>query len=389
MMLSLFRKIYKRIRNRPLFNIYGTNFPKKVLVSYITYPFREGASRRHSNYQESLVIAETFNEIGYKIDVFHQDYQKKIDYSKYDLVFGVGEPLEKSFYYSGNKRIIKIYYGLGRQIIVNNKASLKRVRDFYQKNKQLMLDSARIGEKAWQIQTTLSNAIITLGNEVTINSYKEFYDGKIYNLPVTFIKTMSYKDVVSKKNFSKAREHFLWMGGSGLLHKGLDLLIEFFSKQENADLHLHVCGPTFKETEFMNFYAEKIRRNKNIYVYGFIDVNSKKFEEILLKTAFIISPTCSEGQPSSVITGMGNGGLIPILTKESSINIGKEGILIDDLNLKSVAKAVKESQNITEFKLREMSLLSGEKTNRIHNINNFKKQLKKHLVEILGENDEK
>ena len=47
-----------------------------------------------------------------------------------------------------------------------------------------------------------------------------------------------------------------------------------------------------------------------------------KFEEILLSCSFAIFPSCSEGGCPSTLTVIGNGGLIPIITKETTIETG-------------------------------------------------------------------
>ena len=383
MIKSVIKKIYRYWRNRPVINFYKTDFSKKVLISYIPYPFRIKNSSSHTNYQESKVIADVFNDMGYRVDIYFQEDQRKIDYNAYDIIFGVGDPLEKSFYYQFKKQPLRIYYGLGRQIIVNNKASLVQIKNFYKKHQQLILNSARIGQKAWQIQTTLIDAIITLGNDVAKKSYQEFYDGSIYNLPVTYIKGFDYKKIVQEKDFDKAKKHYLWIGGAGLIHKGLNLLLDFFGSSENKDLHLHVCGPLKREKQFMDFYAGLIANHKNIHVYDFVDITSNQFKKILLKTAFVLSPTASEGQPSSIINAIANGALVPIMSKESAIDLDNDGILIKSLDESSIITAIKQSQKLSTKKIKEMSLKVAKRITLEHNIENYKKKMSNHLKQIM------
>lgn len=265
MLKNLLKPLYLKYRHRPIFNVYKRKFNKRVLISYISYPFRENHINRHSNYQESIAISEIFDGLGYVVDVFYQEDERLINYKKYDVIFGVGDPLENSFYCS-DKNLIRIYYGLGRNVFINNNASIKRLENFYERHSKLLIKSARIGKKLWQMQTLLSDAIITLGNSVTRKSYSDFYDGKIFNLPVTLIKSFSYSNIINKRNISESKKNFLWIGGSGAIHKGLDLLIDFFSSDENSNLNLHICGPIKREADFFNFYKEKLF-SKKTFIY--------------------------------------------------------------------------------------------------------------------------
>ena len=83
------------------------------------------------------------------------------------------------------------------------------------------------------------------------------------------------------------------------------LVLDYFSNR--SDLTLHVCGPIENEKEFVEIYKKELYFSDHIKTHGFIDLGSKKFEDILASCSFVIFPSCSEGGCPSVITAIGNG----------------------------------------------------------------------------------
>ncbi len=133
----------------------------------------------------------------------------------------------------------------------------------------------------------------------------------------------------------------LYFASYGLLHKGLDLAVEAF--REFPKWTLHVCGYTQRENEFM----KSLNLPKNVIVHGFIDIESSIFQELSENCGYVILPSSSEGIATSVLTAMGRGTMIPVVTKECGIDIDDFGILIDDLNIDSVKKAIIQCEMIS------------------------------------------
>ena len=173
-------------------------------------------------------------------------------------------------------------------------------------------------EQSPYLQTFLSDGVVVLGNDFVLDTYKN-YDKqgaeRFKNLNAFFYDV--YDIDLSKKDFSKAKEHFLWFGSSGLLHKGLDLLIDIFSKRR--DIYLHICGASKKEKDFFDYYGPALSKSKNIINHGFVDIKSEEFKNIMDQCAFIIFPSVSEGGAPAVLNTIANGGLIPILTKSTGL----------------------------------------------------------------------
>jgi hypothetical protein len=367
--------------NKIIKNFYNANHSRNVLISYIVRPFKKRIDLTHTNSAEALMIAKIFDELSYNIDVIFYNSSRFIDYNKYDVVFGFGDPLINSFY-RRKRKILSIYYGTGMHVCHQNQASLKRVKDVYERKGKWLPESGRIVDKTWSIQTTLVDAIITLGNSTTVDSYRKYYDGPIFNVPASFYKITDFREILRQKNFADSKHHFLWFGSSGLVHKGLDLLLEIFKNKPN--LHLHICGPIDYEPGFKTCFYNELYNTENIHTHGFVDLRSEVFNNLMKTCAFVIFPSCSEGQSTSVLNVAGNGALLPIVTKESGIDINEYGIEIMGCNLKDVELAVAEAVRLTDDDIRKRSFSCGEYVFQHHSIEMFSKTIKDTLNLILS-----
>ena len=338
--------------NRTIDNYYGTNFKKNVLISYITLPFYK-PYMSHTNSFEALTAAKVFNELGYNIDVIFYGNKVK-NLKKYDVVYGFGDVFEQLIL--ENLNTIMIYYGVGMHVCHQNTKTLERMNDVYKKKGIWLPQSIRYTHKSWSYQTTIAHAIIALGNDVCSDSYKKHTNvSKVYSLHAPYFHIVK-KDFINERKENSINK-FLWFGSSGLIHKGLDLCLEYFKL--NKELELHICGNIFLEKDFVKAYHEELFETKNIFTYGFVDINTEKFKNILLECSFIIFPSCSEGGSPSVATCVGNGGLIPILTKEASFSTGYE-MVINSYSLKGIEDALKSMQNLSFEEIKKLQSLNQQ-----------------------------
>jgi hypothetical protein len=342
-------RLYSNFANRQLNNIYKSKSDKKVLISYITIPFRKN-SLSHTNNYEASTAAKIFDELGYVVDVIHYEGIAP-DLSKYDVIYGFGDVFRK-YFEGGTGKAKTIYYGAGMHVCHQNTITLKRVKDVYGKKGCWLAGSARFVEKTWTHQTSLVDGIIALGNSECAKTYRKYYDGKIYSIDAPFYQTIEAEKIVASRD-GDANKSYLWFGSAGLIHKGLDLCLDYFKSR--PDLTLHVCGNVYLEPQFLKAYHHELFELPNIIVHGFIHIEANEFKEVLKKCTFIISPSCSEGGSPSVLTAIGNGALIPIITKESSLSTGYE-VWIDDLTVESIAKSIEYTQSLSEIEIKNLQL---------------------------------
>lgn len=341
--------LYRIFKNRKITNVFNRKFKKRVLISYITDPFR-GVSYKHSNYFEVVAAARIFDELGYIVDVVH--YEQKVSrLDCYDVLYGFGDSFQE-YFEKGYTSAKTIYYGAGMHVCHQNTSSLNRVRNVFKEKGVWLCSSARFVNKSWSHQTTLVDKIIALGNHECAKTYRDHYLGRVDEVLAPFYKTFDGLEVLEKRLANK-RKSFLWFGGSGLVHKGLDLCLDFFSKE--PDLHLHVCGQIENESDFLKLYENELYNLANIHTHGFIDISSSKFKMVLEECAFSVFPSCSEGGAPSVLTTVGNGALIPLVTRETSFSTGSE-VLIKDLDVESISMAVREVLALGDDEIRLRSI---------------------------------
>jgi hypothetical protein len=372
------RKIY--LKNKKVVNYFNTKHTKNALLSYITYPFTKGQSLSHTNYYEALSHARILNELGFNVDIVDYDYSGKIDFKKYEVLVGFGEPFV-SYFKSGFTHIKTINYGTGMENTYTNYISLKRIKEVYLTKKVWLFDSARYIEKTWMPGTILVDAILALGNNVCVESYAKYYDGIIYSIPGLFYKTQNAYGILKDSDVKIVKNNYLWFGSSGLVRKGLDLVLEVFAK--HPELKLHICGPIKNEPDFEKLYFKELFQTHNIINHNFVDISSRLFKEILHDCAFVIFPSCMEGGSPSTLTAVGNGALIPIVTKETTISTGFE-IWINEISVEGVEKALRKAMELTEDKIVELRRRNLEYVLNHHSQENYYKELKKAICEILG-----
>jgi len=352
-------------------NIYHTKYKKDVLISYITYPIRKGVLKTHQNILELQCLCEVFKSLGFNVDVVNYTYRGKIDYSKYDIIFGFGYPFGKSLTDKSSSKALKIAYLTGSLKLFNQ---MERIRYLKERKGVVVVPRRNYYWEYLQETISMSDAIIVTGNDWTCSTVKP-YNMNVFSvrLPIFLPTKDKILELIEKKDFEKIRKTFLWFGSSGAVHKGLDLCLDVFSK--NQELFLHVCGPVDKEEDFWNLYKKELIRLKNIRYHGFVSIESNMFEEIINSTAFAIFPSCSEGTSGSLLTCMAYG-LIPVATKEAGVNIEKNyGLLLEDYKIEYIENKIFEINKTPPDKLKDMAIQSMDYTHKNHSAESYKSDI--------------
>ena len=368
-MVKWIKIIYRWVKtSKKICNVSNASHKKFVLVSYTIFPFLKRTAT-HSNDQESIAIAKIFDELGYCVDAVHYTNSRCIDYSKYDAIFGFGVPFENSF--NCTKKIQRIYYATGAHVCFQNHAEIKRVQAVNEKYNE-RATPRRIVPWMWSRSTTMSDTLVVIGNEWTKSTYAEFTNTPIFTLNATAL--INTKTIGINRNIKKSRREFLWFGSAGLIHKGLDLCLEYFTK--HPEYHLHICGP--KEDDLFRIFNSELTQ-PNIHFHGFVNVQSDLFVEIISQCAFAVLPTCSEGQATALLTAMG-GGLIPISTVYSGIDVHKYGYVIPTLDVGGLAEAINIAANLSEEEIIAKSKTAQAIIRQYHTLDAYKTRLQSVLA---------
>ena len=162
-------------------NIYSTNYPRNALISMNVNNFMRNKIV-HTNYLESQIIAKILKDLEYNIDVVSFDNDRDLDLKKYDLIFGFGLPIEKSFSMRNNMK--RIYYATGAHVCHQNKAEIDRITEV-NKRKNSFLQPKRLIEWMWSRSVAFNDAMILIGNDWTKETYKSYTIQDIYTINAT------------------------------------------------------------------------------------------------------------------------------------------------------------------------------------------------------------
>ena len=209
-----------------------------VLISYIIEPFllqdESQISNEHHHDWLSWEIGQTFSSYGYDADVIDYRDRKFVPQKPYDFFIGARTNFQRLAELLP-KQCVKIVHLDTAHWIFNNSAAYQRHLGLQQRRK-VSLQSFKWVEPNWAIEYA-DYATTNWGNQFNVGTYE--YAGKpIFQIPLPTCVVYPEPD---NKDFSTYNTHFLWLGSDGLVHKGLDLVLEAFSQM--PEYRLTVCGP--------------------------------------------------------------------------------------------------------------------------------------------------
>jgi glycosyltransferase involved in cell wall biosynthesis len=172
-----------------------------------------------------------------------------------------------------------------------------------------------------------AHAIAGFGDDAVLASWRGALRGGGPVLPFNNYGFRETASALEAKDFAAARLRFLFFASGSQVQKGLDLLLEVFARLPH--LELHVCSGFAKEPDFCACYRRELFETGNIHAVGWVDVAGERFAEIARRCACVIHPSCSEGQPGSVVQGM-HAGLVPVVTRAAGLDIRGFGVEVED-----------------------------------------------------------
>jgi glycosyltransferase involved in cell wall biosynthesis len=353
-----------------------------VLLSYRIEPFLLKAGQAmpndHTWYWEVWQIAQTFLELGYNVDViqFHNDkFVPQKDYAFFIDIRHRMEALAPKL----NKDCIKIFHVDIANMVFRNAAECNRLLEVQQR-KAVTLKPQRFEVPNLGIE--YADCAIVLGNDFTTDTFK-YANKPMYRIPISSPVVYPYPD---KKDFEAVRKRFLWFGGSALVLKGLDLVLDAFAQM--PEYHLTICGPVSNDKEFEQAFYKELYETPNIHTYGWIDVSSPDFIKVTNNCLGLVYPSVSEGQSGAVISCL-QAGLIPILSYESGVDVHDFGVIFDNLSLEEIKAKVISISNSPEEKLKLMSRQAWEYARANHTKEKFAQAYRNAVEQIIENHSQK
>ncbi|MBR4066441.1 MAG: glycosyltransferase [Bacteroidaceae bacterium] len=327
-------------------NVFHEKHDKRVLLCHLPEAFGgKELPKHHSNLTECLVIAKCFSRLGYNVDCASRA-KTGIDYTPYDVVFGInGNAFMGSFSPSAGVSPQRIFYSVGAETCFNYRKTSMRNLEFRRRHGRWFLDSNRYmpGDPRNYYEAHFSDAVICLGDDFVYRQFLEEDSApeRYRWLPAFYFKV---KEPCVNKDFAICRRSVLWFGSTGLLHKGLDIAIDFAAA--HPEFTLHVCGSSSSEKDFWEYYNPILRKCSNIVLHGFVNIESDKFSQILDNCGIMLNPTISEGGAVAALNVLGNGALLPVYSQATGINLSGNGIVVPDVTYEAFEKALFEADSL-------------------------------------------
>lgn len=376
-------KTLEGCRRRSFQNIGAARLPKnapKALVINISTAipyYLEGDIYKcpildnHALFWEAAELVRQLNERGFIIDFIDcNDNGIPIEWQKYQLIFDERNNLMFAPQIEGQK---KIFYSTGLKWSFHNDQELKRIGWFYDRT-EIRVNPERF------LFPNYSDEFAVFQTYYGKSEFMNMFSAQSKKIPLQ----VSCTHIPTSFNKKKDSKKFVWFGGSGSIHKGLDLTVEAFKLMPENELL--IFGPAERETSFFYWLKQAMSKHPNIQYYGYGDLKNEKQAALLNSSVANIFPSCSEGGPGSVAQ-MAFFGLIPIVTRTANIRYEHLGYVLEDGSsenlIKSIIERVKYINDLREPEILHKTEAIYEYANRYHTREAYRMSITNLLNELL------
>lgn len=348
-----------------------------ILISYIINPFihkkrQQSLPISHTNWWECTQIAKTFLDLGYGVDVINWDNKEFTPKKKYIAFIDIHSNIERLYPYLNND-CIKILHITGAHWLFQNEAEYNRLLKLKERRGVTLFPKRTVPPS---LGIEFADFATILGNDFTVSTFS-YAKKPIYKIPIS---SSIIFDFPKEKNFEYCKKSYLWFGGLGMVHKGLDLVLEVFKLM--PDYNLFVCGPVKDEKDFEKAFYKELYQTRNIKTIGWVDIGSQDFRKITNNCIGFIYPSCSEGQAGSVVVCM-HAGLIPIISYESGVDVGDFGILLKGCSVEEIQEKITKLSELSIDELKNKSYKAWEYARSNHTREKFSNEYRNFVKNVL------
>lgn len=335
----------------------------------------------HSAFWKCKEIANLLLEFGYDVDSIDYSDSIFVPRKNYDILIDIDSNLQRlaPFLPEGCKKILMLTGSYGPY---QHQAELARVARFEERtgcyySPKRLVRSVELAERSLEI----SECCILVGNETTKSTYPAKYHDKIDTV------CSPASPLLRKKNLDEIEscgKEFLWFFGAGAVHKGLDIVVDYFIA--HPEYTLNVVGKYASEMDFMLAYGDRLK-SPNIKSLGYISPGTPEFFEKLKNVYCFIAPSCSEGMSPSVLTCM-EFGLFPIVSRHCGVDLPQEaGLFLNDLSTDSIAQGIEKLLSLPENEVVRQTLACQELATNAYSRSVFRDKFREFLTTNIGEID--
>ena len=328
----------------------GPGAPRgEVLVSYLPEAARLGPGaideRGHTSLWECRAIVEILEEMGRRVDVVRWDDDTFVPEREYEAVLDIHRNLRR-LAGPGSR---KLFHVSGSDPRFSNAAERRRLEELAERRGVRLAPRRSFAADDVEVfhgNLAAADTVTLLGNEATLRTFPAEIRERVRRIPVSGSRLATVRD---PRSAAFGRE-FLWFGGAGAVHKGLDRVLEVFARR--PDLRLHVVGPYLQETDFVEAYRRELSLPQ-VVSHGWMSPSSSAFAQLARHVSAFLHPSCSEGASTAAVTCM-QFGLLPVLTPESGLDLPEgTGFLLPDASLSAIEAAVQRVLDLPREELRE------------------------------------
>jgi glycosyltransferase involved in cell wall biosynthesis len=350
---------------------------KRVLICYIPLHDVDVAQATHANFMHINQMLHYFCRKDYRVDICSCDMRFRYDEIKnrdYDIIIGFGKtfkeiikrkniPLKISFITENNPEVVTEKYH-------------ERLDYFKQRHPEIKEESSIARNDFFDIeQFQLADYAIHMNSRANAKSLHKYFK-RVWTVNANAIANteFTFKDDEIRQSIAQNKKHLLWFGSTGLIHKGVDIIIDAMRLLPDCTCDFYGLW----EVDVFN----KLKASNTVNC-GRIKVQSSDFiDKIALGHSFQIFPSCSEGMSTAVCTCM-SVGIIPILTEESGFDPHPGIILLENFSVECVAKTIKELLALPEEKILEMRRMVYNYAQEAFSLKHFDRQFSNIMDEII------
>ena len=278
-------------------------FPTNSLAYYVRNQYQKGMQKKmHNIYFQGLAMVDCLVKNGYVVDCLDTDaVEPGMDTSKYALIIDESHSLPFLKKIKGQKRV---FFCTGLKWDRWNANELERIKWFHDKYKVFIRPVRQI---APNFTDEVADYILFKGEHDQVMDMNQKAQHFQLSMPVDFEPENIDKDY--------SKRDFIWVGGYGALHKGLDIVVDAFEKM--PDLNLHLFGSMGKEPEVMKWLQKKLKVNPNIKFHGFADFDSATFRNVISNCVAHVYPSAGENG-CATLAQTAHFGVLPITTRTAN-----------------------------------------------------------------------